>query len=95
MFDSTNLKIETETSKQNGSQISLWNVSTQDKFFKLFLIQNSLEFNGVIVVEMQVEYITDAIHSKKHLILLGLLMTTQCTKDIICKCFKIRIIIQF
>ena len=59
MFDSMNLKIETEASKQNGSQIYLWNVSTQDKFLNCFLIQNSLKFNGVIVViviEIQVEY---------------------------------------
>ena len=62
MFDRMNLKVETEASKQNGFQIYLWNVSTQDEFlkcFKLFLIQRSLKFNGVIVVivvEMQVEY---------------------------------------
>ena len=36
MFDSMNLKIETEASKQNGSQIYLWNVSTQDEFLNCF-----------------------------------------------------------
>ena len=66
------------------------------QIFKLFLIQNSLKFNGVIVVivvEMQVEYYRS--NPQQGDIPLGLLMTTQCTKDIIHKCFKIRIIIQF
>ena len=36
MFDSTNLMIEIEALKQNGSQISLWNVSTQDEFLNCF-----------------------------------------------------------